>query len=82
MEGYGVAHGIGDMTELPPRQFCSYVWWFATRNAENQEDIDKFEIDLWRPPRGFTGTIEGPWSPEAENESLRAFKSMIESGTP
>ena len=82
MEGYSVAHGGGDvdLTELPMRQFCSFIWWFATRNAEKQEDVDKFDIDLWRPPKGFAGKIEGPWSPEAENEALMAFKRTV-SGT-
>lgn len=45
---------------------------------QTQEDNDKFEAMLWRPPVGVEVT-QGPWSAEAEQAALHQFMSDFES---
>lgn len=56
-------------------RFSNLVWYWATRNAEPQ-DIEKFRIQLWRPPKGVVPT-RGPWSAEAETNAFRTLKAAL-----
>lgn len=74
-DGFAVAHGAGDLRELPLDRFCSYVRWYCTR-ALDEKQLAEFEAKLFMPPRGTIPT-SGPWAPENETESLRAFQSAF-----
>lgn len=75
VDGYAVAHGAADLRELSLDRLCSYIWWWATRNAEKEADIKKFEASLWRPPAGERAL--GPWSAEAEMGAFSALKKAV-----
>lgn len=61
--------------DLPIDRFLNLVYWFIVREGD-PEDIEKFKIRLWRPPPGVEPT-SGPWSPEAETQSFRAFSAQV-----
>lgn len=75
VDGYAAAHGADDLRLLPLDRFCSYMWWWATRNAEKESDIRSFEAKLWRPPPGQRAV--GPWSPEEETRAFAALKQGL-----
>lgn len=75
LDGYTTAHGGPDLRSLSIRRFCSLVWWFITRNAESEADIEKVREQIWLPPKGEKA--EGVWSAEAETESLHGLLSDL-----
>lgn len=76
VDGYAAAHGqTSRLADLDLDRFCSLVWWWATRNAEKDSDIRKFESRIWRPPEGEVAA--GPWSPEAEQSAFAALKQGL-----
>ena len=78
MDGHLVGHGAKGLDELPLRRFCSFIWWMATRNAE-EKDVENFRIQLWRPPLGYQTEIpaESPWSPENESKAFQSLKASL-----
>lgn len=62
---------------LPPDRFLSLVYWWATRNAENQSAIDKFDRRLWMPPKGQAAPAGSPWSPEAETAAFGSLAAQV-----
>lgn len=68
LDGYTTAHGGPNLRRLPIKRFCSLVWWFITRNAESEADIEKLREQVWLPPKGEEG--QGVWSAEAETDSF------------
>lgn len=58
---------------LPPDRFFNLVYFWATKDAYDQKDLDKFERQLWRPPKGVAAAPGSPWSPEAETQAFQAF---------
>lgn len=78
LEGYAVAHGQPlALPNLSVARFCSYVWWWATRNAEKEQDIRNFEAQLWRPPAGEVVPAQSPWSSESETSAFAALKQAL-----
>lgn len=75
MDGFAVSQNLPDLRTMPLDRFCSFVQWFATRNAESEADIAKFEAALWTPPKGQAG--QGPWAPEAENAAFAGLKAGL-----
>lgn len=75
IDGWAVAHNMPDLEDIPLRRLCNFIWWFVTRNAEKQADVDKFERRLWMPPPGEVGM--GPWAAEAEQAGLLSLKKGL-----
>lgn len=69
---------------LSPDRFFSLVYWWGTRNAPDQAAVDKFDRQLWRPPKGVAAPKGSPWSPEAETAAFTSLASafgVLKSGT-
>lgn len=66
-----------DPLGLPPDRFLNRVYWWATRNAAEQSDIDKFDRQLWRPPAGVAPAPGSPWSPEAETAAFGSLAAAF-----
>lgn len=83
LDGYAVAHGMGDLRDLPLERFCAFVWYMMTRFAE-KKDIDQMRSKLWVPPPKSTAPIptNSPWSAEAETAAFRAVKAQLSPGAP
>jgi hypothetical protein len=81
LDGYAVAHGMGDLRLLELDRFCNYVWYMLTRNAE-KKDIDSMRAKLWVPPPKSAAPIprNSPWSAEAETAAFKAVKAQLTSG--
>lgn len=79
IEGLAVSQNMPSLTALPLHRFCSFIWWWATRNAEDEKALAKFENAMWRPPAGWSAPIpaESPWSPERENAAFGALKAGL-----
>lgn len=75
LDGYTTAHGGPNLRSLPVSRFCSLVWWWITRNAESESDIDRIRDQIWAPPKGEEAV--GVWSAEAETDSLMAMMSDL-----
>ena len=41
IDGFAVAQNMPDLAEMWMDRFVAFVWWWATRNAQNQQDIEK-----------------------------------------
>lgn len=76
IDGFAVSTNMPDLRDLPLDRFCNFVWYWATRNAETQADVSRFEARLWIPPKGIEA-VAGPWSPESENAALRGLKASL-----
>lgn len=63
------------MRELPLDRFCSLVWWWITRNAETEQDIDRVREQVWLPPKGEEG--RGVWSADAETDALNSLMTDL-----
>lgn len=83
LDGYAVAHGMGDLRELTLERFVSFVWYMLTRNSE-KKDVDQLRAKLWVPPPRMTAPIprNSPWSAEAETAAFRAVKAQLSPGGP
>jgi hypothetical protein len=68
---------VTDPLLLPPDRFLNRIYWWAIRNAQEQEQIDKFDRRLWRPPRGKAAAPGSPWSPEAETSAFAALAAQV-----
>lgn len=73
-EGWTVAHGI-DHEHLNLRRLTAVIYHWVTLNGDS-EGIEKFDAQLFRPPKGVEATV-GPWSPEAEAAALADFASSM-----
>lgn len=82
LDGYAVAHGMPDLRTLPVDRFANYVWWFLTRNAD-EDGKQKFRLRVWQPPKGEVPPPGSPWSAEAETAAFEGMKRTLGlSGSP
>lgn len=65
-----------DLHDLPMERFCNFIWYYLTRNAGKQSDIDKLKTRLWRPPPGQVAK-KGPWTAEAETAAFQSLKAAL-----
>lgn len=69
------------LTKLELDRFCNFIWWWMTRNAQNQQDVDKLKAKLWMPPKNelvnAVADKRSPWSPEAETAAFGALKASL-----
>jgi len=64
------------------RRLLNYVWWWATRNAEEKERT-KFRNRLWQPPKGTSAQDipeKSPWSRKNESAALGSLKASLSAG--
>lgn len=71
LEGYVTAHGGSALRDLPLDRFCGLVWWWITRNAETEQDVERVREQVWLPPKGEEPT--GVWAADAETEALHGL---------
>ena len=82
IDGYATGHGMKDIRLLALDRFCNFVWWLATRNANEQEQA-KMRAQLWRPPPPPPGKAperidpRSPWSAENEAKALAGLKAGL-----
>lgn len=78
LDGFAVSQGMGDLRELPVNRFNNFIWWWATRNAGEASEVERFRAQLWRPPAGVTEHHpDSPWSPEAEADAFEALRTQL-----
>lgn len=77
LDGFAVGHGLPPLGDLPIERLCAFVYWWATRNAQEEKDVARFDRQLWLPPAPDVEVKAGPWSPEAEMASLRGLKASL-----
>lgn len=65
---------------LPPDRFLNLIYWWATHHAEEQAQVDKFDRQLWMPPKGKAAAPGSPWSPEAETAAFSALAAQVGTG--
>jgi hypothetical protein len=75
IEGFAVSQGLEDLRKMRLGRFCSFIYWYATRNAEDEASKRKFDARLWQPPPGEVA--KGPWSPEAETAAFAGLKAGL-----
>lgn len=74
LDGWSAGHGI-DPYEMPLGRFVHFVWWWLTRNIQEQAEYDRVKAKLWIPPAGEAP--QGPWSPEEETKAFAAVKAAL-----
>lgn len=82
LDGLAVSLGLPDLRKLRVDRFCNFIWWWLTRNAAEQQEIDKMRATLWRPPAGVAPDPRSPWAPQAETSSFDALKAGVGGGPP
>ena len=75
LDGFAVAHAIPSLHDLSLDRFCNFVWWWATREAD-QKERDRFERRLYQPPKGYAPKT-GPWSAEAETSAFASLRQSL-----
>lgn len=55
-------------------QFCSLVWFMATREKEAHE-VQALEAQLWIPPAGVEVDERSPWHPANQLKNLQTVKA-------
>jgi hypothetical protein len=82
IDGYAAGHNMPDLRTLPLARFCNFIWWIATRNA-NEAEHAKMKAQLWRPPPPPPGRPapaidrRSPWSAESETAGFAALKAGL-----
>ena len=71
-DGWAASSGM-DPLELPIDRLLNLAYWWATRNAEDENEVRKFDSRLWQPPRGEAPAPGSVWDPENENAALAAL---------
>src|SRR3546814_1661132 len=64
--------------ELPIDRLLNLVYFWATRNAQDEQTLAKFDRKLWMPPKGEEPPAESPWSAANETSAFQAFKAQIQ----
>lgn len=76
LDGHLAAAG-GDLAGLPVARGCHVVHWWVTREAD-EDHLERFEADLWRPPLDQEADPRSPWSREAQ---MAGFDDLYQSLT-
>lgn len=75
LDGWAASRNMPPLKEMPLQRFANFVYWWATRNADEKE-MRQFDIRLWRPPVGVV-PMSGPWSAEAETAAFSSLKKAV-----
>lgn len=76
LDGHATSQGLPELGKMPLGRLCNYIWWWVTRNAD-EEQYEKARRKLWIPPKGEAG--QGPWAADEETRLLRAAKAALNS---
>lgn len=68
-----------DPLYMPFDRFLNLIYWWAVQDADPKE-IDKFDRQLWRPPKGEAPAAGSPWSPEAETAAFASLAATFGTG--
>lgn len=77
LDGWAASRNT-DLMSLPIDRMLNLVYFWATKNAENEQDLAKFDRKLWMPPKGVVPPPESPWSSANETSAFKAFKAQIQ----
>jgi hypothetical protein len=78
-DGWAASSGIDPMG-IPADRLLNLAYWWATRNAEDENAIRKFDARLWQPPVGEAPAPGSVWDPEIENAALGALATALGTG--
>lgn len=81
LEGWATSRNT-DLMELPIDRLLNLVYFWATRNAQDENALAKFDRKLWMPPKGEEPPPESPWSSANETSAFQAFKAQIQPDGP
>lgn len=76
-DGEQASQGKDPLHDLPADRFLSLGYWWATHNASEQADVDRFDRKLWMPPKGVAAAPGSPWSPEAETAAFGSLAAAF-----
>src|SRR3546814_12916525 len=65
LEGWATSRST-DIAELPIDRMLNLIYYWATRNAQDEAALAKFDRKLWMPPKGEEAPAESPWSAQTE----------------
>ena len=81
IDGMMASQGL-DPLELPADRMMNLIYWWATKDAYDQQELNRFERQLWRPPLGARAPAGSPWSSEAETAAFQAFAAETTGSVP
>lgn len=58
------------------------IYFWATRNAQDEQTLAKFDRKLWMPPKGEEAPAESPWSAANETSAFKALKAALQPDGP
>lgn len=58
------------------------IYYWATRNAQDEATLAKFDRKLWMPPKGEEAPAESPWSAANETSAFKALKAALQPDGP
>ena len=70
------------MMELPIDRMLNLIYFWATRNAQDEQALAKFDRKLWMPPKGEEAPAESPWSAANETSAFKALKASLQPDSP
>lgn len=81
LEGWATSRNT-DLMDLPIDRMLNLIYFWATRNAQDEQTLAKFDRKLWMPPKGEEAPPESPWSAANETDAFKAFKAQIQPDGP
>lgn len=81
LEGWATSRNT-DLMDLPIDRLLNLIYFWATRNAPDEQALAKFDRKLWMPPKGEEAPAESPWSAENETNAFKALKSALQPDAP
>src|SRR3990167_8217913 len=81
LEGWATSRNT-DMMELPIDRMLNLIYFWATRNAQDEQALAKFDRKLWMPPKGEEAPAESPWSAANETSAFKALKASLQPDSP
>ena len=76
LDGYAAAQNLPNLQEMDLSRLCNFVYWYVTKDAA-KESIDKYNAQLWMPPKGIEPDERSPWSPENEAKAFSALSASL-----
>lgn len=81
LEGWATSRNT-DLMDLPIDRLLNLIYFWATRNAQDEATLAKFDRKLWMPPKGEEAPAESPWSAANETSAFKALKAALQPDAP
>ena len=81
LEGWATSRNT-DLMDLPIDRMLNLIYFWATRNAPDEQTLAKFDRKLWMPPKGEEAPAESPWSAANETSAFKALKQALSPSAP